>query len=345
LNNRQINIIFFSDTHLGFDYPLRPRVIKRRRGEEFFHNFKAVLSYAKSVNSDLVIHGGDLFFRSKVPEPIVDRVYHILSNFADSGIPIYIVPGNHERSRLPSSLFLNHPSIHIFDNPKVYSTWIQGVQLNIGGFPFIRGDINNALLAILERSGWYQHTAGIKILVLHQAIEGAKVGPGNFTFRRGLDVISLSSLPDDAEVILCGHIHRRQILTKRIKNTSATFPVIYCGSTERTSFAEKDETKGFYHLIFTADKKNRWCLAKSHFIDLPSRPMIDINIRPDISAERFGSYLKKIIGDIDQHSIIRFKSEMPLSEELVNLLKTRNLSQLLPRSLNFTFSSRIFNQE
>ena len=54
---------------------MRPRVNKRRRGEDFFKNFNTVLSYAKNNKVDLIIHGGDLFFRSKVPDSIIDRVY------------------------------------------------------------------------------------------------------------------------------------------------------------------------------------------------------------------------------------------------------------------------------
>jgi DNA repair exonuclease SbcCD nuclease subunit len=287
LTNRQINIIFVSDTHLGFDYPMRPRVVKRRRGEDFFKNFHTVLSYAKEERCDLVIHGGDLFYRSKVPEALVDRVYRILSDFADFGIPVYIVPGNHERSRLPTSLFLNHPLIHIFNKPKLFSKWIKGAKVIICGFPFIGGDLDRSLTQILDHTGWNQTVASIKILVLHQAIEGATVGPGNFTFRKGPDVLSPFALPEDADVILCGHIHRKQILTKWIEDSKKGIPIIFSGSIERTSFAEKDEAKGFYHLIFSVETTGEWSLQHTRFIALPTRPMEDIYLNFSISPRIF----------------------------------------------------------
>jgi DNA repair exonuclease SbcCD nuclease subunit len=340
-----IHIIFFSDTHLGFDYPVRPRVNRRRRGEDFFENFQTVLSYAKSVNSDLIIHGGDLFFRSKILSPIVDRVYHLLSNFADSGIPVYIVPGNHERSRLPTSLFINHPLIYIFDKPKIYSILMHGTELNIGGFPFIRGDINSSFLSVLEFMSWRTYTTGIKILVMNKAIEGATVGLQNFTFRKGKDVISISLLPDDTDVVLCGHIHRQQVLKKQLDKRDGTLPVIFCGSTERTSFAEKNETKGFYHLTFSPDSQCKWQLTNYRFIELSSRPMIDITIQSGLEAQHFGHFLETKIRDIDQNSIIRFKSAKPLNGELLELLRTDNLAKFLPGSMNFSLSPRIFNQE
>ena len=115
-----IKILFFSDTHLGFDYPIRPRTARERRGFSFFKNYETVLDYAVSEKIDLVIHGGDLFFRSKIPPLIVSKVYSTLLDFAKNNIPILLVPGNHERSAFPESIFLNHPNIHIFDEPKTF---------------------------------------------------------------------------------------------------------------------------------------------------------------------------------------------------------------------------------
>jgi DNA repair exonuclease SbcCD nuclease subunit len=345
LNHKEINIIFFSDTHLGFDYPLRPRVNKPHRGEDFFKNFKAVLSYATINKVDLIVHGGDLFFRSKVPDPIVDRVYQTLTTFADSQIPVYIVPGNHERSHLPTSLFLNHPYIHVFDLAKIFSIIINNSRIILGGFPFIRSDIRGGFSSILHQSGWYSQDAHIKILVFHQAVEGATVGPGNFTFRNGKDFVPLSLLPNDANALLCGHIHRQQILNKITDKNTRSIPVIFSGSTERTSFAEKDEKKGFYHLIFDNNGEQNWILKESRFIELPSRPMKDIYIDSEISAQHLESYLRKKVSQIDQDTIVRFRSHKPIREDLVILWTTTNLRQLLPSGLNFTFSSHFFKKE
>lgn len=292
MKNKTISIIFFSDTHLGFDYPLRTRVIKERRGEDFFKNFEAVLLYSIDKNVDLIIHGGDLFFRSKVPDSIVDRVYQTLSTFANHQIPVYIVPGNHERSRLPISLFLNHPLIHIFERPRIFSGNINNSRIIIGGFPFIREDIRGKFHTILDQSGWYSQYPDIKILVFHQAVEGATVGPGTFTFRNSKDVIPFSLLPQDASAILCGHIHRKQILHRTTDKLTSPIPVIFSGSTERTSIAEMNESKGFFHLTFENTKKQNWVIKKPLFIKLPTRPMRDISIDSEFSVHPSDSYLK-----------------------------------------------------
>ena len=61
-----VKIIFFADSHLGFDTPLKPKKEKRRRGTDFLNNFDYILDYAKINKADLVIHGGDLFFRTRM---------------------------------------------------------------------------------------------------------------------------------------------------------------------------------------------------------------------------------------------------------------------------------------
>ncbi|MDP6604947.1 MAG: metallophosphoesterase [Dehalococcoidia bacterium] len=93
-----------ADTHLGFDDAVKPRVRRRRHGPDFFDNYQRVLDHAARTRPDLVVHGGDFFAHGRVPRPIVDRAYTALAALAQSGVPVFVVPGNHERSRLPYSL-------------------------------------------------------------------------------------------------------------------------------------------------------------------------------------------------------------------------------------------------
>ena len=59
---KNIKILFFSDSHLGFDYVLKKSKTSHR-GEDFFKNFEFILNRAIDLNVDLVIHGGDLFHK------------------------------------------------------------------------------------------------------------------------------------------------------------------------------------------------------------------------------------------------------------------------------------------
>jgi len=110
-----IRILFLADTHLGFDLPFRPRIQRRRRGPEFFANFKRALLPALQGRVDCVVHGGDLLFRSKIPPRLVAMAFKPLKQVADQGTPLYLVPGNHERSAIPHSHLAEHPGIELLD--------------------------------------------------------------------------------------------------------------------------------------------------------------------------------------------------------------------------------------
>ena len=321
-----IKIIFLADTHLGFDFPLRPKKEKRRRGMDFFNNFDKVLDYAKKSNADLLIHGGDLFYRTLVPLPIVDMVYERIFNFAQTGIPIVIVPGNHESSKLPASLFLQHPNIHYFTKPQIFKLNLKGIGFDIAGFPCVRKDVKLKFPGILNEIQAHLRSENIKLLCMHQSIEGAKVGPSDYTFRFGKDVIPMKDIPTNYDLVLSGHIHRTQILWADNKT-----PIIYPGSIERTAFAEKDEEKGFYEIEF--DDKLDYTYK---FIRLNTRPMIDIILEQEnYSIQKLKEEILHSIKAIPSDSIIRFKMT---NKANLSLLNVKFLDEFIPSTMNYQIS-------
>ena len=328
---RTIKILLFADTHLGFDYPIRPRIERRRRGYDFFSNFDYILQYAIDNKIDIVVHGGDLFFRTKVPGRIVSMVYERLLKFAEQGIPIFIVPGNHESSRLPESLLTQHPNIYIFSKAETYTLNISGVRVSISGFPFVRHNIRDKFSSIINNLNDNVVLADIKLLCMHQAVEGAQVGPSNFTFRNSKDVIRLKDLPGYFDCLLSGHIHRMQILPKNFENTSSYPPLIYPGSIERTSFAEKDEEKGFYKINFN-NNREVWNLGKLEFIKLPARPMVDLNFYCDsLNSSVIKNQLKTLLLKNDRNAIVRINCP---NESIKKFITSKLLRDIAPKSMN-----------
>lgn len=334
-----LRIVFFADTHLGFDFPIKPRIERRRRGPDFFDNFRRVLDYARQTRSDFVLHGGDLFFRARIPQLIVDMVYSDIFEFAGLGIPLLIVPGNHERSILPASLFLEHPNIHIFDQPKTFSFEINGSRLAFSGFPCRRKDVQLHFPNLLEDSGWFQHGNACQLLCLHQTIEGARVGPSGYTFRRGADVIPRSDLPEEAVAVLSGHIHRQQVLASKSLNGKTTPSVIYPGSIERTSFAERDERKGFYDISIVEVEKGTWRIERLDFLGLPARQMIDITLIKTLRPEGVAEFIKEESAQLDPHSIVRLRCEPDTSPDTKQVITSSFLREILPETMNYQFSS------
>jgi len=65
-----VRVLLVADTHIGFDLPRRPRLQRRRRGHDFMANFRRALAPALAGEADLVVHGGDLLYRSRVPPTV-----------------------------------------------------------------------------------------------------------------------------------------------------------------------------------------------------------------------------------------------------------------------------------
>ena len=71
----RIRILFLADTHLGFDLPTGARIKRRRRGHDFLANYATALAPALAGEVDLVVHGGDVFNRSKVPTSVAWQAF------------------------------------------------------------------------------------------------------------------------------------------------------------------------------------------------------------------------------------------------------------------------------
>jgi DNA repair exonuclease SbcCD nuclease subunit len=246
-----LRLLLLGDTHLGFT----PRT---RTGEDtiddpYFSNFERALLPALRGEVDLVIHGGDVFYRSKVKPGLVLRAFQPLKRVADNGIPVMVVPGNHERSAIPYPLLAAHPGIHIFDRPRTFPLRVRGLNVAIAGFPNDRDQIREAFPGLLERTAWTSLSSDIRLLCMHQSIEGATVGPADYVFRHAPDVLPGHAIPAGFAAVLSGHIHRHQILTADLRGRPLRSPVFYAGSTTRTSGAEHYEAKGYLTMEIAPD--------------------------------------------------------------------------------------------
>lgn len=273
---------------------------------------------------DALIHGGDLFFRSKIPEQLANLVYEPLLKVAANGIPVLLVPGNHERSRLPENLFLNHENIHVFREPTTVVLEIGGYQIAFGGFPFVRRTAGYSFNDVVERTGLLSTRADLKILCMHQAVHGARVGPVGFMFRKGADVIGLDQFPTDLDLIISGHIHRYQVL-----RTDHGQLLIYPGSIERTSFAEQDEPKGYCILHVDDIDLNQ---QEVEFVQLPTRPMTQVRVPDHLhSAKETLDYIAQILRFLDEDSIVRL---IPNQTSGSQGLTTEQLRAMAPDRMN-----------
>ena len=101
-----LKFLHLSDSHLGESIPLYHASINNWRGEAFIKNYNAALRPALRGEVDFVLHSGDLFDRHHINLDIIGRAMVPLRKIAARNIPIFIVPGNHEKDYIPGGLLL-----------------------------------------------------------------------------------------------------------------------------------------------------------------------------------------------------------------------------------------------
>jgi DNA repair exonuclease SbcCD nuclease subunit len=297
-----MKFVHTADTHLGFEITRINQSDpqgRRKRADRIFKNFLAVLDHTRDVAADLLIHSGDLFNKYYLPREILDELVQPIFELAKSGTRILIIPGNHERSEFPFDLFQGSSGVYVFDRPKSFSFNLNGYSVGLAGFPFIRKDSKRTFLRALEETEYHHLRSDFNILVTHQAFDQASVGPGDFVFRPGLqDTVSRETLPLDFEYIAGGHIHRYQVLDHPLK---PGIKFVYPGSTQRISFAEMDEDKGFVEAELLHNR------IETRFVPLPVYGLEMVEIQAGgLSSEECLEAIRRQFWRFEEDLVIRF---------------------------------------
>jgi DNA repair exonuclease SbcCD nuclease subunit len=334
-----IRVLFLADSHLGFDLPTHTRVQRRRRGHDFLANYITALEPAVRGEVDLVVHGGDVFDRSRVPVSVAYQALEPLRRIADRGTPVFIVPGNHERSRLPHGRFASHRHVHVFDRPRTIGVEVRGTRIALTGFPYERRAVRTEFTRLLDCSEWRGERAALRLLCMHHCVEGATVGPADFTFTNAADVIRTAHVPADFAAVLSGHIHRHQVLTNDLRGRPLLTPVLYPGSIERTSLAEMDEPKGF--MILHLNENGEGNRVRWEFRRLPVRPMMVNNLATDhLDAGQLDSAVRALVAAAPSNAVLSIRIAGELTAAHWRSLSAARLRTFVPDTMNIDITLR-----
>ena len=297
-----MKFIHTADTHLGFEITKIAQsdpLGRQNRADSIFENFVSIVEQAIEVGADLFIHSGDLFNKYYIPREVLDELIRPFTDLVKAGIPVLLIPGNHERSEFPFDLFHGAKNVFVFDRPKSLSLTLDGYSVGIAGFPFIREDSRRTFLRALEETEYEGLRSDFNILVTHQAFDQATVGPVDFTFRKGRpDTVSRQTVPLDFEYVAAGHIHRYQVLYHPL---SPGLHFVYPGSTQRISFAEMNEEKGFVMGEVLNDR------IETRFLPLPVYDMEIVKIEADgLSAGDLEEAIEAQFWRFEDDLVIRF---------------------------------------
>jgi len=247
-----MRFLAIADTHFGYEVG-RTTQARKFMYERMFEVFEEILNIARKEKVDYILHGGDIFNRSKPRKKVITRAFKLIEEILAEDIGFIIVPGNHEKSILPDTLLRFHSKCHFFTN---FAAIDLGECLLIG-FPYsnnISKLIDDEISRVLK-----EHKNKPCMILCHQLFDGAEFGPQRFRFNINHGAIDPLLFPNSIKLIVSGHIHRAQVLMNGF--------VVYPGSTERTSFIETIEPKGY--LMINIDEKQ----LQVEFKELSSIPM------------------------------------------------------------------------
>jgi len=203
----------------------------------------------------------------------------------------------------------------------------------LAGFPSERDAVRARFIQLLEATRWRDIAADVRLLCLHQCIEGSTVGPGNYTFTSAADVIRCADIPSDFDAVLSGHIHRHQVLTRDLRGRVLGAPVLYPGSIERTSIAEADEDKGFILVEIVLD--NGQARVNWQFQSLPARPLVrcalDVSGCDDSELE---ARLRALLTDAPSDAVLTIRLDGTMTQHAAGPLSAANLRSLAPPTMN-----------
>ncbi len=282
-----LKILHLADSHIGVDLPARPRKKMPRRGEEIIDSYHRACRMALAHEVDLVIHAGDVFDLPTPSSAAIHAAAQPLLDLAVAGIPVFIIPGNHERSCLPESLLWSHANITVVTEPLTRSYRLNGNTVAISGFPCVRRESAGAFAGTLDATGWSSARADLHVLVAHQTFASAVCGPADYRFRSGDNVIDRDAVPDGFDYVAAGHVHRHQIITA---HNAAETPIVYAGSPDRIAFAERGEPKGAVLVRGEGDR------LVPEFLAHDVRPMEVIPL--DVTGLKRGPLLDAILGQL-----------------------------------------------
>jgi exonuclease SbcD len=233
-----VQILLTADNHL--DPPATsfgPRRFERRR--DHLRCFEEAIEYAKSNRPDFLLLAGDVFDTIRPGNLVRARIMEDLRSIHELGVRILAVSGDHDTPKVaeegssPLAVYGNSGYVHFFEDPRKFRTKrfaIEGLNVDVGGLS------RDPLLGPNEdplKKFSIRFDGDVNILLTHYPLEGF-VG-----YTRDEPVIRVASVPSNCQLVCVGHFHSYQ--TKELQHATIMYP----GSTERASFQEENEEKGF----------------------------------------------------------------------------------------------------
>jgi exonuclease SbcD len=293
-----MRILHLADTHLGYSaYRKVTEEGINQREIDIYNAFTQCIDYAIKTKPDLVLHAGDLFDSVRPTNRAITVALQQILKLSKENIPFIVISGNHETPKLRETgniftIFEHLDHVYpIHDNRyKTVSLQTKNETAMIHAIPQCQTpkefDMNFKKIAL-------DNNVDYNFLIAHGAVAGIK----EFKMNEFNELfIPVKNIQQDFDYIALGHYHM---------NTKLQENAFYAGSTERLSFTEAGNQKGYIEIDLGKKLKHKFIPVNTRImVDVPPLDCLALN------AEQIVRKTKEIILSIEpKDKIIRIRLE------------------------------------
>ena len=311
-----IKIMHFGDVHFGVEtYGKQdPETGLNTRLLDFRKSLNDACDKALAAGVHLALFAGDAY-KSRDPSQTHQREFaSCIRKLTQAGVPVVMLTGNHDvpnakarANALEIYGALGVENVHVISRPEVLRVETNAGPVQVAGMPYLlrsnvltRDELRDKTIEeitelMVEKYGEYiEYLIGKleadipSVLLGHFWLKNAKVGSRPSYLNVAEPEMLVSTVArSEFDYVAMGHIHKFQDLNKH-----AQPPVVYCGSTDRMDFGEKDDPKGF--VLATVTKGS----AEYEHVTVDARRFVEIDVDADVDEPT-----ERILKAIGEHEI------------------------------------------
>lgn len=283
-----MNILHFSDTHLGYnDLDILNDENINQREADFYDAFSEVVEKIKLTKPDYIIHTGDLFHRASPSNRAITFALEQFKIIDALNIPFILIAGNHSTPRTN----LSSPILKIFEGFKnVYVSYEQKYKkvefetIVFHTLPHMNDD--SKALEQIELCESNIDAEKKNIMMMHCSVGAHYLMQefGEWVYPKDKEYIF-----EKMDYVALGHWHGFGKVGKHDN-------VYYSGSTERTSLNDKRNSKGFVEVTLNGS-------LSVEYKEIEIRPILS----KEIDCEAYESSLASVDASDTKDAIVEVK--------------------------------------
>ena len=316
-----MKFVHIADTHLGAtQYRKISESGYNQREEDVASSFRWAIDKILEIKPDFVLHAGDLFDSARPTNRMIHFALEQVLRIVNAKIPFIMISGNHDtpKQRFTGSVFkifevLAIPNLHV-----VYKNEYSRIEIG--------GALIHAIPQCTEDGIFREQLKRVKkaegkknILMLHAGVTGMRAfSHGDFN---ELLIDSAYFDEHDLDYVALGHYHNCVEVGRN---------AWFSGSTERLSFNEAGNEKGFLNVDIT-DK------AKVNMVETPTREMKELKTINAFGKDSLtlSEEIEKALSSIDPTGkLIRIKIEK-VSTHVLSTLDVKKFKEMMAKATHF----------